>query len=89
MMTFNNKLSLYEVFFYFVIIPFFGFGVYYVNYVFILIGFVLAIPLNFLIFKEFKKEGKEKTFFKNKLQALGVGLIFVLLILANSKYGFF
>jgi 4-hydroxybenzoate polyprenyltransferase len=85
----KSKSTRYDLLFYLVIIPLFGLGVYYANYVFILIGFVLAIPLNYLIYKEFRKEGKEKAFFKNKLRALGVGLIFVLLILANSKYGFF
>ena len=85
----KSKTTRYDFLFYLVIIPLFGLGVYYVNYVFILIGFVLAIPLNFLIYKEFKKEGKEKAFFKNKLQVLGVGFIFVLLILANSKFRFF
>jgi len=69
----KSKTTRYDFLFYLVIIPLFGLGVYYVNYVFILIGFVLAIPLNFLIYKEFKKEGKEKAFFKNKLQVLGVG----------------
>jgi len=54
-----------------------------------LIGFVLAMPLNYLIYKEFKKADKQKAFLKNKLQALGVGMVFFLLILANSKYGFF
>jgi len=89
MMIFKSKTTRYDLFFYLVIIPLFGLGVYYANYVFILIGFVLAMPLNYLLYKEFKKEDKQKAFLKNKFQVLGVGMVFFLLILANSKYGFF
>lgn len=89
MTIFKNKLSLYNALFYLIIIPLIGVGVAFANYVLIALSIILALPLNYLIYLEYRKEDKQKAFLKNKLQALGVGMVFFLLILANSKYGFF
>lgn len=89
MMIFKSKLSLYNALFYLIIIPLIGLSVAFANYVLITLSIILALPLNYLIYLEYRKEDKQKTFLKNKLQALGVGMVFFLLILANSKYGFF
>ncbi|MFO7826946.1 MAG: hypothetical protein R6V72_23635 [Cyclobacterium sp.] len=89
MTIFKNKLSLYNALFYLIIIPLIGVGVAFANYVLIALSIILALPLNYLIYIEYRKEDKQKIFLKNKLQALGVGMVFFLLILANSKYGFF
>lgn len=89
MKIFKNKLSLYDALFYLIIIPLIGLSVAFVNNVLLALSLILAVPLNYLIYLEYRKEDKQKTFLKNKLQALGVGMVFFLLILANSKYGFF
>lgn len=89
MTIFKNKLGLYDALFYLIIIPLIGVGVAFANYVLIALSIILALPLNYLIYLEYRKEDKQKAFLKNKLQALGVGMVFFILILANSKYGFF
>lgn len=89
MTIFKNRAGFYDIFFYLIIIPLIGLGVTFANYVLLVLSFILAVPLNYLIYKEYKQEGKKKVFLKNKLKALAAGGVFFLLILANSKFGFF
>lgn len=85
----KNSVKSYENLLHLIVIPPLVFGVVLANYWLLAVVFLIAIPLNYLIYKQYKKKDKQKGFLKNKLKALGVGGVFFFLILANSKYGFF
>ena len=88
-MIFENKVNRHEILFYLIIIPLIGLSVALSNYVLLALAFILAIPLNYLIYKQYKKEDKEQVFMMNKLKALGVGLLFALIFLANMTFEIF
>jgi len=88
-MIFENKVNRHEILFYLIIIPLIGLSVALSNYVLLALAFILAIPLNYLIYKQYKKEDKVQVFMMNKLKALGVGLLFALIFLANMTFEIF